>query len=413
MRSSPIPLLLAFTLSASACSKPAAFLGFEAIDDEHVALALADGDSCHIGVISRNGWMWRSEEPDCTQVEMRETEGTVAFRLVGAPDSGRLLMASLDGKCRVELRDARFKWRSPWKAASWGGRRIDVLGESHERLVTSHSDCGAITTVEVPTRMAWAHVEPGYLAFDLIDGQPEGAIAPKDLPEGAIEMRPSDGSASYQFASASVKAYGPTALIYRRNEGPWHFHDVADRRHLAIDLDFEALGLLRLVWQREDSLVVFTERAGETTLVRVSTADGRVTARQTLAGTIGGLRKDTPTWRAGAASLGLLWHSSGASAPDGLLSVGADLQTHVSETGAAGLFAQVGPVPVSWTMDGRLHVLLPGRTPSVVTTLPAPGDTDGLATTQSISGRSLWWRRGNEMNRIDLETGAVETVVTW
>jgi hypothetical protein len=413
MRSSAYGLVLAFTLFASACSKPAAFVGMEALDDEHVALALTDGDACHIGVISLDGWMWRSEEPDCRQVEIRATEGTVAFRLIGAPDSGRLLMASLDGKCRVELRDARFKWRSPWTAASSGRRRIDVLGESQDRLVTSFSTCGAITTVDVPPSIAWAHVEPGYLAFELIGGQPGGAIAPSNSTEGAIEIRPSEGSASYQFAAATVKAYGPTALIYRRNEGPWHLHDVADRRHLAIDLDLDSLGLLRVVWQREDSLVVFTERADETTLIRVSVSDGTVTARQTLAGTIGGRRKDTPTWRQGDASLGLLWHTPGAPAPDALLSVDSDLQTQISNTGTSGLFAQVGPIPVSWTMDGRLHLLRPGQGVVAFTTLPAPGDTDRLATTQSISGRSLWWRRGNEMNRIDLETGAVELVVTW
>lgn len=410
-------LIIGLTLALLACSKPTPdWLAMEALDDTHVALVLGRSDRCEIGVASVDGWLWRSDEADCAATEIRATTETIAFKLVDRSGQSRLVMATRDGQCRQVLRDTRLRASQPWTAAAWPGRRVDMLGESAERLMTSFSECAPLRLVELPADTGRAQVEAGYLGLDRVGAAPHLQRTPNGPPNPPIEIRPVDGE-PYVFAGSTVSAWGPTALLYEGLDGRWWLHDVPGRRHVPLRLDREALGLLRGVWQREDALVLFTENDNRTTLTRLDPQDGSVTATKVLDGTIGGLRKDTPVWWTGDTSLGLVWFAADARAPDSLLRVNAQLELSFSKPGPAPYFAQIGPTAILWTAVGDIQLLEPGRTARIVARLSPPTNQDRLTIPYPKpappTARALWWVHHNELRRIDLDTSRVDTIISW
>lgn len=410
-------VIIGLTLGLLACSKsPADWLAMEALDDTHVALVLGRSDRCEIGVASVDGWLWRSDEPDCAATELRATTGTIAFKLVDRSGQSRLVMATRDGQCRQVLRDTRLRASQPWTAAAWPGRRVDMLGESAERLMTSFSDCAPLLLVELPADTGRAQVEAGYLGLDRVGAAPHLQRTPDGQPNPPIEIRPVDGE-PHVFAGSTVSAWGPTALLYEGLDGRWWLHDVPGRRHVPLRLDREPLGLLRGVWQRDDALVLFTENDNRTTLTRLDPQDGTVTATKVLDGTIGGLRKDKPVWWTGAPSLGLVWFAPDTRGPDSLVRVDDNLELTFSKAGPAPYFAQVGPTALLWTRLGDLHLLEPGRPARLVARLSPPTPEDRLTMPPPIAGarasRALWWVDRDELRRIDLDTSRVDDVLSW
>lgn len=422
-------LIVGLTLALLACSKPTpAWLTMEALDDAHVAVVLGRGDRCEIGVASVDGWLWRSEEADCIATELRATTGTIGFKLVDRSGKARLVMATQDGQCRQVLNDTRLRPSQPWTTAAWPGRRVDMLGESTERLVASFARCEPLRLLELPADTGRAQVEVGYLGLDRIGAPPQRPQTSNGQPNPPIEIRPVDGE-PYVFAGSTVSTWGPTALLYEGQDGRWWLHDVPGRRHVPLRLDREALGLLRGVWQRDDALVLFTENDHRTTFTRLDPKDGTVTATKVLEGTIGGLRKDTPMWWTGAPSLGLVWFApirqtgeadpanGKTRAPDSLVRVDDNVELTFSKTGPAPYFAQFGPTAILWTERGDLHLLEPGRPARLVARLSPPTVEDRLMMPHSTPGapatKALWWVHRDELRRIDLDTSHIEGVLSW
>lgn len=393
---------LAFAIASctTSCSKPTTILALEAIDDENMAVALADGDACRIGVVDGEGdWRWQNEEPDCKQVEMRATARSVGYRISRVPEDARLVVATIDGTCNVDLRDRRLRWVSPWSTTMWGDRRIDVLGDARELVITGFTECAPLAPIEVPADTGSSIVEAGYLALE--------------TPEGDLEIRPADGGPSYRIPRATASAYGPTALIYREPQGPWIFHDIGSRRDVDIDLNRNAVGAIRVVWQLSDSLVLFIENGGGTTLARVNASDGKVLMQTSVLGIASGFRRDTPKWLTTTTTIGLLWQSTDSGGVDSIVRFDTNLAARASKIGVARLFVQIGSVPIAWSVDGRLHVMPIDAPTRSFTTLPVPQDTDALIASRTTPARTVWWLRGADLHRVDIRSGEVESVTSF